>query len=88
MLPYWLACRNELCKLVKMEGPKDKQLLTHLKQDRENCDLHWLELARVILKFQFAVAAINTNLDREGKQTNFASPPAKPHPWALFFAVI
>jgi len=22
MLPYWLAYRNELCKLVKLEGPE------------------------------------------------------------------
>lgn len=48
-LPYWLACRNELCNLVKIEGPKNKQLLAHLKHDRKNCDLHLLELAMVIL---------------------------------------
>lgn len=86
MLPYWLACRNELHKLVKMEGPKNKKLLTHLKQDRKNCDLHWLELAVVIPKFQSAVTITQSNLDIEGKQSRFASPPAKPHPWALFFA--
>lgn len=44
-----------------MEGPKSKQLLIHLKQDRRSCDL--LEFAIAVLKFQFAVTIIQTNLE-------------------------
>lgn len=76
MLPHWLACRNELCNLVKTEGPKNKQLLTHLKHDRKNCDLHWLELAMVIL-----VSVCNhhyPNQSRYGRKTKaFCTPTCK-----------
>lgn len=44
-----------------MEGPKSKQLLIHLKQDRSSCDL--LEFATAIPKFQFAVTIIQTSLE-------------------------
>lgn len=61
-----------------MEGPKSKQLLIHLKQDRRSSDL--LELAIVILKFQFAVTLIQTSLERE-------NAPAMSH-FGLYFLLL